>query len=44
MDLGLIFLLFAEVRFAAQREKLKKAGASPRRGSLVDEPLARLQP
>jgi type I restriction enzyme M protein len=38
--LGLIFLRFAEVRFAAQREKLEKAGASPRRGSRVDEPAA----
>ena len=31
--LGLIFLRFAEVRFAAQRAKLEKAGASSRRGS-----------
>jgi type I restriction enzyme M protein len=44
--LGLIFLRFAEVRFAAQRAKLEKAGAkggnghSPRRGSRVDEPGA----
>jgi len=38
--LGLIFLRFAEVRFAAQREKLEKAGASSRRGSRVDEPAA----
>ena len=30
--LGLIFLRFAEVRFAAQRTKLEKASASPRRG------------
>ena len=29
--LGLIFLRFAEVRFAAQRAKLEKAGASSRR-------------
>ena len=28
--LGLIFLRFAEVRFAAQRAKLEKAGASSR--------------
>ena len=44
--LGLIFLRFAEVRFAAQRTKLDKAGAkggnghSPRRGSRLDEPAA----
>jgi type I restriction enzyme M protein len=38
--LGLIFLRFAEVRFAAQRLKLEKAGASSRRGSRVDEPTA----
>ncbi|MEX1183992.1 MAG: class I SAM-dependent DNA methyltransferase [Gemmatimonadota bacterium] len=38
--LGLIFLRFAEVRFAGQRTKLEKAGASPRRGSRVDEPAA----
>jgi type I restriction enzyme M protein len=38
--LGLIFLRFAEVRFAAQRKKLEKAGASSRRGSRVDEPAA----
>ncbi len=41
--LGLIFLRFAEVRFAAQRTKLEKAGAkilSPRRGTRVDEPAA----
>jgi type I restriction enzyme M protein len=38
--LGLIFLRFAEVRFAAQRAKLEKAGASSRRGSRVDEPSA----
>jgi len=35
--LGLIFLRFAEVRFAAQRAKLEAAGASSRRGSRVDE-------
>jgi type I restriction enzyme M protein len=35
--LGLIFLRFADVRFAAQRAKLEKAGASSRRGSRVDE-------
>lgn len=38
--LGLIFLRFAEVRFALQRAKLEKAGASSRRGSRVDEPGA----
>ncbi len=38
--LGLIFLRFAEARFAAQRAKLEKAGASSRRGSRVDEPVA----
>lgn len=38
--LGLIFLRFADVRFAAQRAKLEKAGASSRRGSRVDEPAA----
>jgi type I restriction enzyme M protein len=44
--LGLIFLRFAEVRFAAQRAKLEKAGAkggngpSLRRGSRLDEPAA----
>ncbi|WP_294258447.1 class I SAM-dependent DNA methyltransferase [Propionivibrio sp.] len=38
--LGLIFLRFAEVRFAIQRAKLEKAGTSSRRGSRVDEPAA----
>ena len=38
--LGLIFLRFAEVRFAAQRAKLEKASASARRGPRVDEPAA----
>jgi type I restriction enzyme M protein len=38
--LGLIFLRFAEVRFAAQRAKLEKASASSRRGSRLDEPAA----
>ena len=38
--LGLIFLRFAEVRCAAQRAKLEKAGAPSRRGSRVDEPAA----
>jgi type I restriction enzyme M protein len=38
--LGIIFLRFAEVRFAAQRAKLEKAAASSRRGSRVDEPAA----
>ena len=38
--LGLIFLRFAEVRFAAQRSKLDAAGASSRRGNRVEEPAA----
>jgi len=38
--LGLIFLRFADARFAAQRAKLEKDGASARRGSRVDEPDA----
>ena len=38
--LGLIFLRFAEVRFALQRSKLEGASASSRRGSRVDEPAA----
>jgi type I restriction enzyme M protein len=38
--LGLIFLKFAEVRFAAQRAKLEKAGATSRRGSRMDDPAA----
>mgnify|MGYP000150021834 CR=1 FL=1 len=38
--LGLIFLRFAEVRFAIQRSKLEGGGASSRRGSRVDEPAA----
>src|SRR5439155_5200707 len=38
--LGLIFLRFAEVRFAAQRAKLEKARISSRRGSRVGEPAA----
>jgi type I restriction enzyme M protein len=38
--LGLIFLRFAEVRFATQHAKLEAAGASSRRGSRVDEPAA----
>ena len=38
--LGLIFLRFAEVRFAAQRTKLEKTDSSSRRGSRVDEPAA----
>src|SRR5438874_1825441 len=38
--LGLIFLRFAEVRFAAQRAKLEKVSASSRRGSRVDQPAA----
>jgi type I restriction enzyme M protein len=38
--LGLIFLRFADVRFAAQRAKLEKANSSARRGSRVDDPGA----
>ena len=38
--LGLIFLRFAEVRFAAKRAKLDKAGVSSRRGSRIDEAAA----
>ncbi|MEI7679629.1 MAG: class I SAM-dependent DNA methyltransferase, partial [Betaproteobacteria bacterium] len=38
--LGLIFLRFAEVRFAIQRTKLEGASASSRRGSRVDDPAA----
>ncbi len=38
--LGLIFLRFAEVRFAARRAKLQGAEASSRRGSRVEEPAA----
>jgi type I restriction enzyme M protein len=38
--LGLIFLRFAEVRFAIQRAKLEGANASSRRSSRLDEPTA----
>jgi type I restriction enzyme M protein len=38
--LGLIFLRFAEVRFAVLRQKLEQAAASARLGSRVDEPAA----
>lgn len=38
--LGLIFLRFAEARFAKQRTILEKASASSRRGSRVDDPAA----
>src|SRR6185295_4302018 len=38
--LGLIFLRFAEVRFAAQRSRLEKTSASSRRGSRLDDPAA----
>ena len=38
--LGLIFLRFAEVRFAALRAKLEQAGGTSRRGSRVEEPAA----
>jgi type I restriction enzyme M protein len=36
--LGLIFLRFADVRFAAHRAKLTKQSSSSRRGSLKDKP------
>jgi len=38
--LGLIFLRFAEVRFAAQRLRLDRTATSSRRGSRVDDPAA----
>jgi type I restriction enzyme M protein len=39
--LGLIFLRFAEARFAQRRAQLEKAGASARRGtSRIDDPKA----
>jgi hypothetical protein len=38
--LGLIFLRFAELRFAIQHSKLEASGSSARRGSRVDEPSA----
>lgn len=39
--LGLIFLRFAEARFAKRRDELEKAGSSGRRGSSrIDEPSA----
>src|SRR3984893_16489721 len=38
--LGLIFLRFAEVRFAARRVELEKMASSSRRGSRLDEPNA----
>ena len=39
--LGLIFLRFAEARFAKRRAELEKAGASSRRGnSRIDDPKA----
>ena len=41
--LGIIFLRFAEARFAKQRAKLEKASASSRRGSQVDDPQAYLK-
>lgn len=38
--LGLIFLRFADVRFAKRRGKLEKDGSTSRRGSRVDQPEA----
>jgi hypothetical protein len=40
--LGLTFLRSAEVRVPAERAKLKKTGASSKRGSRVDGPAAEL--
>ena len=40
--LGLIFLRFAEARFAQRRTQLEKSGASSRRGSShIDDPAFR---
>ena len=38
--LGLLFLRFAEVRYAAARKELEAQGASSRRGNRADEPAA----
>ena len=38
--LGLIFLRFAEARFAVQRAKLETTRSSSRRGNRADEPAA----
>ena len=38
--LGIIFLRFAEVRFAAQRAKLENAATSTRRGSRLTQLMA----
>lgn len=38
--LGLIFLRFADVRFAKVRARLEKITSSSRRGSRMDEPAA----
>ena len=38
--LGIIFLRFAEVRFAKQRAELEKQAAGSRRGSRVEDPNA----
>src|SRR3954453_19370671 len=38
--LGLIFLRFADVRFAAKRSRISEGCSSSRRGSRVDEPSA----
>ena len=38
--LGLLFLRFAEVRYAAKRKELEAQGASSRRGNRADEPAA----
>ena len=41
--LGIIFLRFAEARFAHQRATLEKASASSRRASRIDDPQAYLK-
>ena len=38
--LGLVFLRFADVRYAVKRAELEKSAASSRRGSRVDDPAA----
>jgi type I restriction enzyme M protein len=38
--LALIFLRFAEARFAQQSQKLEKSAGSSRRGSRIDDPKA----
>src|SRR5881296_3665570 len=38
--LGLIFLRFADARFAAKRKELERVATSHRRGSRIDDPAA----